>query len=92
MAAADHAQVYTIGVVARRTGLSPRRIRFCEEAGLVAPARSPLNQRLFSKADTARLLAARRLVDAGFTLAGVKALLDRTPAAAAAANPVRQTP
>lgn len=92
MAAAEHAQVYTIGVVARQTGLSPRRVRYYEEAGLIAPARSSLNQRLYSKADIARLLAARRLVDAGFTLDGVKALLDRPPADAAAASRVPHTP
>jgi len=69
---------FTIGEVARRTGLSVRTIRFYADAGVVPPSdRSPAGYRLFDAAALARLEAARTLRDLGLDLATITRVLDR---------------
>ena len=67
-------QTYTITELAREFEVTPRAIRFYEDQGLLAPARSGMN-RIYSRADRTRLkltLRGRRL---GLTLAQIKELM-----------------
>ncbi|WP_281171051.1 MerR family transcriptional regulator [Alicyclobacillus contaminans] len=69
--------LFPIGIVQKLTGLTARQIRYYEEHGLVQPARSEGNQRLFSFDDVERLLEVRSWLDRGLNMAGVKAQLAR---------------
>lgn len=57
--------LYSIGAVCRLTGLSERRIRYYEQAGLLHPARTAGNQRRYSQADVDRLLEIKGLLNQG---------------------------
>ena len=66
-----------IGEVARRTGLSVRTLRHYDDLGLVVPSgRTSGDHRLYSPADTHRLLLVQHLKSLGLTLSEVKAALD----------------
>lgn len=68
--------VFQISVVARMVGLHQQTIRSYERIGLVQPARSGGNTRLFSFRDVERLRQVIRLVnDLGVNLAGVEVIL-----------------
>lgn len=68
-----------IGEVATRTELSLRTIRHYEETGLVVPsARSRGGFRLYTERDVERLMVIRRMKPLGFTLDGMRDLLDVT--------------
>lgn len=72
----DHEPVFQISVVARMVGLHQQTIRTYERVGLVQPARSGGNTRLYSRADVERLRQVVRLVnDLGVNLAGVEVIL-----------------
>jgi DNA-binding transcriptional MerR regulator/methylmalonyl-CoA mutase cobalamin-binding subunit len=66
---------YSIGVVTRRTGLSPDVLRVWERRyGVVTPTRSSGGQRLYSAADVEKLRLLRRLVDGGHRIASIARL------------------
>jgi len=68
--------VFQISVVARMVGLHQQTIRSYERIGLLRPARSQGNTRLFSYRDVERLQQVVRLVnDLGVNLAGVEVIL-----------------
>ncbi len=68
--------VFQISVVSRMVGLHQQTIRSYERVGLVSPARSRGNTRLYSTADVERLRQVIRLVsDLGVNLAGVDVIL-----------------
>lgn len=68
--------VFQISVVARMVGLHQQTIRTYERMGLVQPARSRGNRRLFSHRDVERLHQVVRLIeDLGVNLAGVDVVL-----------------
>ena len=68
--------VFQISVVARMVGLHQQTIRSYERIGLLQPARSQGNTRLFSREDVERLQQVVRLVnDLGVNLAGVEVIL-----------------
>jgi len=67
------APVYSMGVAERLTGLTGRQIRYWEQHGLLAPARTKGRQRMYSEADIVRLKEIRRLMGDGMTLERVKA-------------------
>lgn len=72
----DRSGVFSIGVVARLTGLHEQTIRQYERLGLVAPQRSAGNTRLFSESDVKRLRSIANLTrDMGVNLAGVDIIL-----------------
>lgn len=72
----EHEPVFQISVVARMVGLHQQTIRTYERVGLVQPARSGGNTRLYSRADVERLRQVVRLVnDLGVNLAGVEVIL-----------------
>jgi MerR family transcriptional regulator, heat shock protein HspR len=68
--------VYNISVAAELVGVHPRTLRIYEEVGLVVPARTEGNTRLFSNADIELLQRIRFLIqDMGLNLAGVRLIL-----------------
>ncbi|ADU50574.1 transcriptional regulator, MerR family [Thermaerobacter marianensis DSM 12885] len=70
--------LYSIGAVSNLTGLSERRIRYYEQAGLVRPARTAGNQRRYSQADVERLLEIKGLLQQGLHLDDIRRrLLER---------------
>lgn len=64
-----------ISEVARRTGLTPRALRFYEARGLVRPLRSDGGRRWYGPGEVARLNAVVALKRAGFPLAAIGRLL-----------------
>lgn len=70
---------YPISVVARMVDLHPQTLRCYERAGLVVPARSAGNIRLYSQADIERLRKICRLTDElGVNLAAVDIIMRLT--------------
>jgi DNA-binding transcriptional MerR regulator len=71
-------QQYSIGEVARRTGLSVKAIRYYADTGVVTPSgRTPSGYRRFSAADVARLDLVRTLRDLGIDLPTARRVSDR---------------
>ena len=73
------ARFFSIGQVAKRTGIAVSALRFYEDRGLVTPLRSPSGQRRFKASDIRRIsfiLAAQNL---GFTLTRIADLLKTLP-------------
>ncbi|RAK23482.1 MerR family glutamine synthetase transcriptional repressor [Anoxybacillus vitaminiphilus] len=64
--------LFPIGIVMQLTELSARQIRYYEEHGLISPARTEGNRRLFSFNDVDRLLEIKELIEQGVNLAGIK--------------------
>ncbi|CAM3708421.1 MerR family transcriptional regulator [Mesobacillus zeae] len=62
----------TIGSVMQLTDLTARQIRYYEEHGLISPARTEGNKRLFSLNDIDKLLEIKDLIDQGVNMAGIK--------------------
>jgi DNA-binding transcriptional MerR regulator len=78
---------FTIGELARRTGLSVRTIRFYSDAGVVPPSdRSHAGYRLYDAEALARLETAKTLRELGFDLATVKQILDHEASLSDVAN------
>ena len=85
----DSTELFTVGQLARRSGLAPRTIRFWSDEGLISPARrSAGGYRLYDAAAVARLDLVRTLRELGLGLDLVRAVLARasTVAEVAAAN------
>src|SRR3954467_15351523 len=69
--------VYVISVAAELVRVHPRTLRIYEDEGLIAPARTPTNIRLYSENDIRRVLWIRHLTqDRGVNLAGVRILFE----------------
>src|SRR5512133_406376 len=69
--------VYVISVAAGIVSVHPRTLRIYEEAGLVCPARTPTNIRLYSENDIRRVMWIRHLQqNLGVKLAGVRILFE----------------
>lgn len=70
--------LYTIGELARISGVTVRRIRFYSDEGLLPPlTRTSGNYRVYSDDDVARLQLIRALRDAGVGLDAIRKLLER---------------
>lgn len=68
--------VFMISVAAQLAGMHPQTLRIYEERGLVKPARSPKQTRLYSQRDVERLKRIQELTtNAGLNLAGVERVL-----------------
>ena len=65
---------YTITELAREFGLTPRAIRFYEEAGLLSPRRQG-RQRVYTQRDRTRLKLTQRGKRLGMSLAEIKELV-----------------
>lgn len=67
--------LFPIGIVTKLTELTPRQIRYYEQQGLIQPARTEGNHRLFSFNDVDRLLQIKLYLEKGLNIAGVKEIL-----------------
>jgi MerR family glutamine synthetase transcriptional repressor len=67
--------LFPIGIVMKLTDLTARQIRYYEQHGLVIPARTSGNQRLYSFNDVERLLEIKELIEKGVNIAGIKQVL-----------------
>ena len=68
---------FVISVAASIVQAHPRTLRIYEDEGLLAPARTPTNIRLYSENDIRRILWIRRLTqERGVNLAGFKLLFE----------------
>lgn len=71
-------ELFSIGELARRTGLTVKAIRYYSDRGLVPPTdRSPAGYRRYDVAAVARLDLVRSLRELGFDLGTVRQVLDR---------------
>lgn len=69
--------VYVISVAASIVRVHPRTLRIYEDEGLVCPARTPTNIRLYSEKDIRRVLWIRHLTqERGVNLAGIRLLFE----------------
>jgi MerR family transcriptional regulator/heat shock protein HspR len=69
--------VYVISVAASMVRVHPRTLRIYEDEGLVCPARTPTNIRLYSEEDIRRVLWIRHLTQQlCVNLAGVRILFE----------------
>jgi MerR family transcriptional regulator/heat shock protein HspR len=69
--------VYVISVAARIVSVHPRTLRIYEDEGLIEPARTPTNIRLYSDEDIRRILWIRHLTqERGANLAGIRILFE----------------
>ena len=68
--------VYIISVAARMLGVRTQTLRYYESIGLLEPARTRGNQRVYSRRDVERVQRIRNLMgDLGVNLAGVEVIL-----------------
>lgn len=65
-----------VGELARKTGKSVRALRLYEELGLLSPARSEGNFRLYGPDEVARVYWIAKLQDMGFSLAQIQNLVE----------------
>ena len=69
--------LYSIGIVAKLTGLHEQTIRQYEKMGLVTPERSPGGTRIFAESDVKQLRTIANLTrEMGVNMAGVEIILD----------------
>ena len=69
--------VYVISVAATLVAAHPRTLRIYEDEGLVCPARTPTNIRLYSDEDIRRITWIRHLTrERGVNLAGIRLLFE----------------
>src|SRR5262245_34415449 len=74
----DGDRLYSIGELARRTGLTVKTIRFYSDRGIVTPTdRSPAGYRLYDLDAVARLDLVRTLRDLGLDLSTIRRIADR---------------
>jgi MerR family transcriptional regulator/heat shock protein HspR len=67
----------TLQAVSTRTGVTARRVRYLERAGLIGPAESDEHLRLYREETVERVLTIERLTnDLGVNLAGVEVILN----------------
>jgi len=69
--------VYVISVAAMLVSAHPRTLRIYEDEGLLCPARTPSNIRLYSENDIRRITWIRHLTrERGVNLAGIRILFE----------------
>lgn len=68
--------ILPISIVMQLTELTARQIRYYEEHGLVSPARTEGNKRMFSLNDVDTLLEIKDYLDQGLNMAGIKKIYD----------------
>jgi MerR family transcriptional regulator, heat shock protein HspR len=69
--------VYVISVAASIVSVHPRTLRIYEDEGLLCPARTPTNIRLYSENDIRRIMWIRHLTrERGVNLAGIRILFE----------------
>ena len=68
--------LYVISVAAKLVEMHPQTLRMYERLGLVKPARTENNIRLYSDEDIERFWQIQRLTSVGLNLAGVEMVLE----------------
>ncbi|MHB0914123.1 MAG: heat shock protein transcriptional repressor HspR [Thermoleophilia bacterium] len=69
--------LYMISVAAELAGMHPQTLRIYEQKGLITPARTPRNTRLYSEDDIVRLRYIQKLTTVmGMNLAGVEKVIE----------------
>ena len=68
--------LYVISVAAKLVDMHPQTLRMYERVGLVKPARTANNIRLYSDVDIERFRQIQRLTSVGLNLAGVEMVLE----------------
>lgn len=69
--------LYMISVAAELAGMHPQTLRIYEQKGLITPARTPRNTRLYSEEDIERLKKIQEFTTRlGMNLAGVEKVLE----------------
>lgn len=68
--------LYVISVAAKLVEMHPQTLRMYERLGLVKPARTENNIRLYADQDIERLRQIQRLTSVGLNLAGVEMVLE----------------
>lgn len=69
--------LYMISVAAELAGMHPQTLRIYEQKGLITPARTPRNTRLYSEEDIERLRYIQHLTTGmGMNLAGVEKVME----------------
>ena len=84
--------IYPISVVMSMTQLTARQIRYYETNGLIKPARSKGNQRLYTQTDVENLTLIKSLLEKGLNLDGIRAVLIGGGTPAESAVPSSATP
>ncbi len=75
MSTGSRGGVFLIGIAAELAGMHPQTLRVYERRGLITPARSPRNTRLYSERDVALLRRIQELSEEGLNLAGIERVL-----------------
>ena len=71
------ARLVTLQAISMRTGVTTRRVRYLERAGLIDPAESEEHFRLYREETVERVMTIERLTnDLGVNLAGVEVILN----------------
>jgi MerR family transcriptional regulator/heat shock protein HspR len=71
------ARFVSLEAISTRTGVTTRRVRYLERAGLIGPAESEEHIRLYSEETIERINTIERLTnDLGVNLAGVEVILN----------------
>jgi MerR family transcriptional regulator/heat shock protein HspR len=69
--------LYMISIAAELAGMHPQTLRIYEQRGLITPARTPKNTRLYSEDDIERLRYIQKLTtQMGMNLAGVEKVME----------------
>lgn len=68
--------ILPISIVMQLTDLTARQIRYYEEHGLISPARTEGNKRMFSLNDVDVLLEIKDFLDQGLNIAGIQKMFD----------------
>lgn len=69
--------LYMISIAAELAGMHPQTLRIYEQKGLITPARTPKNTRLYSEDDIIRLRYIQKLTtELGMNLAGVEKVIE----------------
>ncbi|HBG48570.1 MAG TPA: MerR family transcriptional regulator [Cyanobacteria bacterium UBA9971] len=71
--------VYSTGVAADLSGLSPDTLRNYEKAGLIKPHRTKGGKRLYSQNDVDWLICIKQLLEKGYNTKVIKKLLQYEP-------------
>ncbi len=76
----NNSPVYTIGVAAEIVGVSVHTLRLYERDGLIVPARTDTQRRLYTRNDIDKFLYLRNLHDKyGLNVSGMKVILSLIP-------------
>ncbi|MFD1030929.1 MerR family transcriptional regulator [Metaplanococcus flavidus] len=68
--------ILPISIVMQLTDLTARQIRYYEENGLISPARTDGNKRMFSLNDVDVLLEIKDFLDQGLNIAGIRKIIE----------------